>query len=905
MKEKIIRSIWGIMAIGVFGGITLVILVVYFSLSLPRTSSLADYRLSMPSQILAKDGTVLAELGKEKREIAPFDEIPRIIIEAFLSAEDDNFFEHTGIDYGGILRAMYTNLKAGRVVQGGSTITQQVAKSLLLNRQRSVARKIKDFLLAQRIEKEFTKEEILFLYLNQVYLGGGFYGVKAGFRGYFGKELSEASMAETAMLAGLLVAPTNYSPYTNPEMAKARQAYVLKRMYLTDKITKEEYETALREKIKFKIRKKGKFKAGYFTDWIRQRVIDVIGKKEFLVGGYKVQTTLNWKLQKIAEREILKGAKKIDKRQGFKGPIGHIDTKPEIFVYEKEFRQNAYKKASNYFTINEDFDREYEIKFDEAYFWNLKENQDKWPQKVSLKNLLPGNRKKDPLFRYIKKGSAYEAVVLKVNSKARLIFVGIGGLVGIIPQNNFKWAHRRIVDEKRRFTAPISNPAKILEEGDIVLVQIQDFSVPLTPHIFGPHATTRIRKNIQKERYILCLLDQEPEVQAALVAISPQTSSIVSMVGGTDFSRSQFNRAVQSLRQPGSSFKPIVYAAALENNFNPSSIIIDSPEALGGVDDSLSWKPRNYDGKFKGAMTLRSALEQSRNVPVIKVANKVGVKQIIRFAKRIKFNAKMEQNLGLALGSFGVTLNDIVASYSIFSNGGKISKFKSLLSITDRGGHLMPLEKKEGLFNFAKLAQRVKEKIIKSEKFNTFHENLNDEQVYDKRLAYIMTNLLRGVVLHGTGKKALHVGQYIGGKTGTTSNYVDAWFIGFSSNLVVGVWNGFDDNKTMGWGETGSKAALPIWMNYMKAGLKEYGEYDFTAPLGIVNVLVNKKTGRLANEEDPNPFVEAFVEGTEPSSELASSLSLDKEGEGGGAGGNTGDEETDELLEDDEYYNGQ
>ena len=883
------------MAIGVFGTITLIILLIYFSFGLPRISSLADYKPSLPSKILSKNGTVLANLGRENREIAYFDEMPSILIESFLAAEDDNFFEHTGIDYWGILRAMYSNIKAGKVVQGGSTITQQVAKSLLANRRRSIARKIKDFLLARKIEKRFTKQDILFLYLNQIYLGGGYYGVKAAYRGYFGKELTEASVAESAMLAGLLVAPAIYSPYINPERAKARQNYVLRRMLFTEKIDEETYQKAIHEKIKFKLRKKNRFKAGYFTDWIRQRMVNLLGEKEFLTGGFEVKTTLNWNLQQVAEKEVLEGAKKIDRRQGFKGAVGHIDTQEEILKHEKKFRIGMYKKNSNHFTITDEYTKKYEIEFDEEKYWNLKEEQISKSFVKEFPRIVAGNNKKDPLLGYLEKGKSYEAIVVKVNPKGRVIFVSIGGTIGIIPHNHFKWAKERIVSDKKQFHPYIINPATILEEGDIIWTKILNLSQGLDSHLYGPYKNNLKKSkyfgNMKKERYLLCELDQIPEVQGALMSISPQNFQIISMVGGVDFFRSQFNRAIQSKRQPGSAFKPIIYAAALENGFTPSSIIIDSPEALGGADQTLNWKPSNYDGKFKGPVTFRNALEQSRNIPTIKLAQKVGVNNIIEFAKRIKLEASMDKDLSLALGSFGITLKDLTSAYAIFPNGGKKKELKSILSITDRNGELISLEeKKRKLFDFD---------LEKTEdNDHPFQKNLNETQVYDRRLSYIVSNLLRGVVLHGTAKKARDVGPYLAGKTGTTSRYVDAWFIGYSSNLVTGVWAGLDSNETMGYGESGSKAALPIWMEFMRHAIKRYGNHDFTSPLGIINVRVDKKTGKLLEDTDGSTaFMEAFVEGREPKPDdmtIDDTLIETEEVE---------EENTEEFLEDDEYYN--
>ena len=421
----------------------------------------------------------------------------------------------------------------------------------------------------------------------------------------------------------------------------------------------------------------------------------------------------------------------------------------------------------------------------------------------------------------------------------------------------------------------------------------------------------KVKAEIYKQNYLKLMLDQEPDVEGALVAMNPDNGNIISLVGGANFKKSQFNRAIQSKRQPGSSFKPILFAAALENGYTPASIIIDSPETLGGVDETLNWKPRNYDGKFKGPTTLRNSLEQSRNVPTVKIASDLGVQTILDFVDRIGLDAELDQDLSLSLGSFGVTLMDLVGTYAIFPNGGRKVIPKSIVSITDRFGNavafdesyedLKPSEKKETVLTESTPIPEIptpeatceEQQDLADEKQNPFLLTLGGDQVYDSRLAYLMTNLLRGVVLHGTGRRAKSVSTFLGGKTGTTNNYVDAWFLGFSQNIVTGVWTGFDENQTLGWGESGAKAALPTWKEFMAAGLKKYGEYDFRPPLGIVNVLIDKETGKPVNSGSERGFLEAFVEGTEPGAQVET------------------DEETQEnasngpILEEDEYYNNQ
>ncbi len=909
MKKILLRLTGFILGSAILGGLIVVLVVAYFSFGLPKISSLADYNPAIPSQILAKDGTVLTEIGKETRYIAQMDEIPKRVINAFLSAEDDNFYEHKGVDYLGVLRAFIANLKAGKVVQGGSTITQQVAKSLLLSRERSISRKIKDFLLAQRIEEKFTKEEILFLYLNQVYLGGGYYGVKAAFQGYFGKELAEASIAESAIVAGLLVAPGKYSPYINPQYAKKRQGYVLGRMYATGKITEEEYNSALVEKIKFRIRKSSEFKAGYLTDWVRQRVVEEVGNDRFLTDGFKVQTTIDYDLQVVAEREVYKGVKEIDKRQGFKGPLRSLETEDLVKEFLQKQRKELHEEKSMYFTLNEDLSRKYESEVSEEITEAREKYRLSFFEKLKSKRYFPGNIKEDPILSLLDTKKMYEAVVRRIDNRSRIIYVSYAGLNGFISYEGFRWAHERNISEERQFYPYVTNPSSILKVGDVINVSINSKSTEISRHFWKAFQSTfKASKDynlVRQERYVHFSLDQEPEAEGALVSLDPKTGEIIALVGGANFEKSQFDRAIQSHRQPGSSFKPILFAAGLENGFTPASTLMDSPEALGGVDSSLNWKPRNYDGKFKGPMTFRNSLETSRNIPTIRLASDIGVDKILEFTKRIGFKAKLDEDLSLALGSFGVTLMDIVATYAIFPNGGKIVKPKSILSVTDRFGknyeisetdapvepEIPELKAEEVLANNT-LGTEEEAKEEKVEE-NPYLLALGGDQVYDPRLAYIMNNLLRGVVQHGTGRNVRDISAFLGGKTGTTNNYVDAWFLGFSSNIVTGVWTGFDNNKTLGWGETGAKSALPIWKEFMRAGIKKKGEYDFQAPLGVVNVLIDKETGKLAKPSSANNFLETFVEGSEPGSRKVEDVEKLKS------------DDSTQFLEEDDYYNNQ
>lgn len=856
------KFILALILMGILGVLSVAGLIMYVSMDLPQISSLADYHPPLTTQILASDGNILLEIYKEKRDLAKIDEIPKLVIDAFLSAEDDNFYNHTGVDYMGVVRAMFANLKAGKFVQGGSTITQQVAKSLLLSKERTVTRKIKDFLLAQRIEKKLTKDEILYLYLNQVYLGGGYYGVKAAVRGYFNKDLKHATIAESALVAGLLVAPGKYSPYMNPQFAKVRQNYVLRRMYDTKKITKEQYEKALTETIRLTVRDNVPLVGGYFADWVRQKVMDKFTADKILNDGFQIVTTIDYNLQKKAEYELVHGLREIDKRQGFHGPIKNLPSDELIRNYEQNSRQNYIATKSGFFdfkadgTVLYEFDNRVAEKLD---FDNL--------QKLSLKvpqGMLLGNVILDSFIKSLKAGEIVEAVVKAVDDNSRLVFVSFGGSQGIIPYDEFKWAHERYTDETPKYFPLVAKPSSILEKGDVVQVGIINNNGSAWDYM-DVESKKKIKEIpvmefLKKQKYIVVSLEQEPIIQGALLAMEPATGKIVSMVGGSDFVKTKFNHATQAERQPGSCFKPIIYASGLENGYNAASILIDSPQALAGADEVLAWKPKNYDGEFKGPITFRRSLEESRNVTTIKLADDIGIRKITDFAERFGIKAKLAPDLSLSLGSFGITLLDLVQTYAIFPNGGKKIHYKSIVSIKDKNGNSYTLDENVELVK--KENDGVKSKLDPD---NVFHHNLGGIQSYDPRLAYVMTNIMKGVITSGTATAARSVSNFIAGKTGTTNNYVDAWFTGFSPDLVTGVWVGFDDNKPIGYGETGGKAALPIWIEYMKSALRKYGDRDFQVPEGVISIAINKDTGRPQRSGD-RTIVEIFAQGTEPGS---------------------------------------
>jgi penicillin-binding protein 1A len=470
-----------------------------------------------------------------------------------------------------------------------------------------------------------------------------------------------------------------------------------------------------------------------------------------------------------------------------------------------------------------------------------------------------------------------------VDDLKRIVLVEVGGTRVIIPESGFDWAHERKFGEHAVYFPPPKIPSKILKRGDVILLSITQKLVNsdelIHADFYKKNKDPALRSILSKQKFFQAQLDQEPEAEGALMAIHAHTGDIVTLVGGVDFQKSQFNRAIQSSRQPGSSFKPFIYAASLENGYNPSTILMDTPQALGGVDDSLSWKPRNYDGEFKGPMTFRNALEVSRNIPTVRLVQDLGVNKINNFVKRFHMNADLPKDMSLSLGSFGISLAELVKGYAVFPNGGKAVRLHNITSIKDRNGKSYtippvdpnwpesPEDKKAEEAAATAAANGEEAPVSVKPKGNPFLEHLNSTQVYDPRLAYVMANILRGVTLYGTATPAGRLSPNLGGKTGTTNNYVDSLFVGFSANIVVGAWAGFDDNRPLGYGETGARTALPIWVDYMSAAISKFGAPEFKVPEGIVNLLVNKETGKPLPPGSSGGFLESFVQGFEPGTE--------------------------------------
>ena len=730
-----------------------------WSSNLPYIGSLKNYNPPIITKVFADDGQIIGKFSDEKRVLVPLDKIATHTINAFTAVEDARFFQHKGIDFLGIMRAFFKNIKARRIEQGGSTITQQVTKSLLLkNPARTYKRKVREVLLSLQIEKEFSKNKILYLYLNQIYMGHGLYGIEAASEVYFGKDTRELNIAESALLAGLAQAPSRDDPIKHFNRAKLRQKYVLERMKDEGFINDKQFQEALTTKLTIKSEKERYYKkAPYFLEHIRQRIEKKYGRHLLYKGGLKVYTTVNLKMHEAAKKAIKKGLYELDRREGFR-----IPTRRFIFSGEE--------------TLNEPK-----------------------PETVS----------KNPL----EIGTITQGTVIKVDSINKETLVQIEDKKGILPLSAMKWA--RMVDpEKAYFESKLQDPADVLTPGDIITVKI-------------------IKKSKDFPELTLSL-EQAPEAQAALLCLEAKTGYVKAMVGGLDFSKSQFNRATQARRQPGSAFKPIIYAAALDNGLTPSSIIIDAPFISPLGKEEKLWKPKNYKEKFYGPTPFRTGLIKSRNIMTIKILKKNGVKHTIDYARRMGIDSPLNPDLSLALGSSGVSLVELTKTYSVFANGGMLVKPIYITKIIDRNGKIL------------------------EENQPSFSESISQET------AYIMTDLLKAVVTEGTGWRAKALSRPVAGKTGTTNDLRDAWFIGFDPTLVTGVWVGYDDNRQMGKGETGSRVACPIWLYFMREVLKGKPIIPFQHPEGVVITKIDAKTGLLASPSSQKTCFQAFKKGTEP-----------------------------------------
>ena len=755
----------------------------YFSFTLPPIKSLEDYKPSIITKVFSDDGEVVGEFCKERRIVVPMGQIPEVLSQAFVAAEDAKFFQHKGISYISILRAMGKNILAGEIKQGGSTITQQTVRSMLLSRERTVSRKVREFILSHRIEKYLTKKEILYIYMNQIYLGHGNYGVEAATRDYFNKGVEELTLAEAALLAGLPRAPETYSPLNNFERSKARQSYVLGRMVEEGYISKKEAEAASRAPLKIQSRENTFLNtAPYFTESVRIYLQEKYGAEALYTQGLQVYATLNLESQKAAQEAMRNGLTELDRRQGYRGPEKVLLKKEEIDAFCQEVAQKLKEKP-------------------------------------------------------LAAGETSFGVVTEIPKDSKRVLVRIGDRTGYIPFETMRWA-RSPNPEVDYTTAQLKDPSQALKVGYVIRVKAQ---------------------TIPPKGLLTLALEQEPEVQGALISLDIPTGYVRAMVGGRNFLESQFNRALQARRQPGSAFKPIIYAAALDKGLTPATVIIDSPVIYQDALKDGDWKPKNYEDKFYGPTTLRTALTNSRNVVTIKVVRDIGIPSVVKYAQRLGIESPLAPDLSLSLGSSEVIPLELVRAYAVFAARGHLLKPIFVSKVMDRDGK--PLEENKPWPLAADLGK--KEGPIIEEDLKSGKEGVCP-QVISEQSAYIMTSLLKGVVQEGTGWRAKELGRPCAGKTGTTNEYTDAWFIGYTPDLITGVWVGFDEKKPLGRAETGSRAASPIWVSYMQKAVAGRPVRNFPIPDGIVFAKIDRETGLLAPPGATNVIFECFIEGTQP-----------------------------------------
>ena len=749
------KLVWTLIAIPLFGVLAVAAAFWTLSYDLPGFRNITDYKPPLVTTVLARDGKVLGYFYKEKRFLVHLNEMPPMLPKAFLAAEDSGFYRHEGIDPWAIFRASLMNLKAGGIRQGGSTITQQVVKRLLLTPEKSFQRKIKEALLSYRLENYLTKDEILTIYLNQIFLGSKSYGVEAAAREFFGKHVKDLTLAECAILAGLPQAPSRYNPYADPEAAKTRQKYVLEQMLSQGWITKEQFDQALNQKLVYKSMEDHSWKVGaYYLEEVRRFLIDKYGEDEVYTGGMTVQTACELPHQIAADNALRRGLSDFAKQKGWEGPSGHV-------------------KAEDYSRFLEDG--------------------------RTTENVRPG----------------FWARVLVTDTAKDKAQVRFGQFTGEIPASSTSWCR----NGSKKLTgdaAPVpGDPTRVMHKGDIVWATVRE---------------------VKGATHFIMNLEREPGPEGALVSMKPDTGEVVALAGGFSFERSQFNRATQAKRQPGSAFKPIVYSAALDNGLTPASVIMDAPIVFANADSGTIWRPENYEDIFYGPTLLSTALAKSRNLVTIRVAQKIGVKTVIQRARALGIESELPENLSIALGSSAVTLMNLCQAYTAFPRGGTYVKPRMVLSVTSAWG----------------------ETLYKSEP--EFVEAISPQN------AFLMVSMLKEVINVGTGAAAKALGRPLAGKTGTTNNEQDAWFMGFTPYLLTGVYVGYDQLQSMGRGGSGAHTALPIWLEYRKAIEDRYPVAEFLPPEGIVWAKVeNSQAVNNKGEVQVESYFLPFKDGTQPS----------------------------------------
>ena len=722
-----------------------------FSNNIPDYKFLKNYKPPVSSKVYSGNGDLVADFSTEKRVFVPYSSIPQNVINAFLSAEDKNFFSHPGVDAKGVLRATINNIQnilTSKRLEGASTITQQVAKNFLLTNEVSLNRKIKEAILAFRIERALTKERIIELYLNQIYLGSGAYGVAAASLEYFDKSIKELNYEEAALLAALPKAPSKYNPYKNIELAKFRRNLVLKNLLENDFIDKKKYEILKNKEIILKKNKKIFLEdAQFYIEDVRKNIIEKLSYEKVYKQGFNINTPINLELQKIATDVLRKGLISYDKRKGWHGVL---ENKKNDSNWSKDLNNHQLEKSFNW--------------------------------KIAI----------------IKKIRQF-SVEIELSDKSD----------GMIEYKDISWTKKEFND--------------LFKVGDLIYVQ-----------------------NIRDNKYAI---KQIPKINGGIVVMDPYTGRVLALSGGFSFKNSEFNRATQALRQPGSAFKPFVYALALENNYTPSSLILDAPLVLDQGSDLKMWKPENYGKKFYGPSTLRIGLEKSRNLMTVRIAQNLGISKITNFSKQLGIYDNPEELLSLSLGSAETTLLKLTSAYCAFVNGGKLVEPIIIDRVQDSEGNTIVNNEKRLCKDCNQISFTSKDYPIIDDQY---------KQVFSPQTAYQITSLLEGAVQRGTGKKLKKLKLNLAGKTGTTNDNTDTWFIGYTSNLVIGVYVGMDNPKPLGKFETGSKVALPIFEDFVKKAIKKSDARPFKVAEGITMMVVDSVSGQKAKFSSEDTIIEAY-----------------------------------------------
>ncbi|HZR11406.1 MAG TPA: PBP1A family penicillin-binding protein [Myxococcales bacterium] len=806
------KKLWALIAIplGILAGIcALALMVVYFVLAhgLPSIEWARHYRPPIVTTVWSGDEQLVGEFYDERRVVVPYEKIPKRLKQAVIASEDKDFFEHGGVSFTGLVRALFQTYILHHRVVGGSTLSQQTAKAIMASvegeksvRIRSgwagVRRKAREFILTRRLETNFDKEHILWLYLNEVYFGHHSYGVQAAAQNYFRKNVWELTLPEISLIAGLPQAPSSFSPFAHPERSKARRAYVLRRMFEEGMITAAERKAAEDAAIEaYAVQDIFRETSPYVTEHIRRDLVARYGNERLLKEGLKVYATVDLEREHDAVAATIKGVIEADKRQGYRGPLLHLA--------QKEWEDFAKKEQA----------------------------------------FLEGDGKHDEVIA---------ALVISVDRDGKAANIRVGDKKGVIPLDEATWARKPNPEVNSEYTK-ITTLRGVLTPGDVVLVRASEAAPP---------AAKKGKDGSEEPPPSMWALEQDPKLQGALISTDPNSGYVVAMIGGYDFEKSEFNRAFQACRQPGSAFKPVIYSAAIEQRgFTASTILLDAPIVTDDDSTGRRWKPQNYEEEFKGEVPVRQALIHSMNTPAIRTLQAVGVKAAAAWAHTLGISTKINEDLSMALGSSCVYPSELTGVYATIARMGRKAKMIYLRRVLDRDGRI--LEDHSSFYDpWTELADRVAAGYAKLYQV--------PDQVMKPETAFLMQQLMTEVCKPpGTGGRAAALGKPVAGKTGTTNDLFDAWFLGYTRDLVTGVWVGYDTYETpMDKYATGGHYALPIWLDYMSKALKGVPQGDFEAPSeNIVWVNVDGDTGKRATADTRQPVLEAYLKGSEPPDE--------------------------------------